>query len=157
MNSELEAVLAEFSPPPMDDNLGMDVKLGEPTPGQKLDEVIPARLEPERSRANAYFLTCVVLVCVLFVAQLAYIFLEIGHPARVQGSVAVFGASTFTLIAFLVRIVRNRERITTIISLSRELGPDELRATLGVLRDEWFPTPRPRRGRAPRRRAKATS
>jgi hypothetical protein len=139
VKSQLESVLTEFSQSAMEPKLGRSAATA-----TKADDVIPARLEPERLRANFYFLTCVVLVCILFAAELVYIFLEIGHPERVQGSVAVFGASTFTLIIFLVRIVRNRERVMIIISLSRELGPEELRATLGVLRDEWFPNKGPR-------------
>jgi hypothetical protein len=145
--NRLEAVLDEFVNGP---GAPPAVKLGAEA-GPPLDPARAAALE-ERLRSlrrglEVYFIICVAMIVVLFVAEVAVVLMELSSPALATAAMTAFGVSTAGLIVFMTRLWRDRDRTGTIIALAEALEPADLRAVLQVMLEQQY-GPRPAAGGA---------
>jgi hypothetical protein len=135
--NRLNAICDEFVNSPVGGPPG--VALGERGGSTRTAKLLDERLKVLRGQLEIYFMVCVAMIALLFVAQLALILIEFGRPELVKTAVATCGVSTLGLVALMCRLWRDRDRTGTIIALAQALEPDDLRAVLNVMLQEYGP------------------
>jgi len=137
--ASLRRVLQEYSGKPlttMGQTDSEDPHLGKKRPSgmtANAKQDLRRDLEAVKRDNHRYFLICVVMILVLFVASIAVIFTNLGKPGLIKIAMAGFGVSTAGLITMMVNLWRVKSITEILLLLAVNMGPESVQTVINIL------------------------
>lgn len=117
-----------------DVSLGADEDDGDNKNVQSIDKKnLRKDLEVVKSANKQYFLICVIMIIVLFIASLILVLINLAKPNIVTAIMTAFGISTAGLILLMIKLWREKSNTELLLALALNMDGETLKRIIEIL------------------------